>query len=39
VAVVATFGYFISLPAALYYLELAITKRKEGKFTNNLTIK
>ena len=31
VTMVATFGYFISLPAALYWLELAITTQKEGK--------
>jgi hypothetical protein len=30
-AVVATFGFFISLPIALYWLELASTLRKEGK--------
>jgi hypothetical protein len=30
-AVVATFGFFISLPIALYCLELAFTNRKEGK--------
>jgi hypothetical protein len=27
----ATFVFFISLPAALYFLELASTLRKEGK--------
>jgi len=32
VTMVATFGYFISLPAALYWLELAITSRKEGNY-------
>jgi hypothetical protein len=37
-AVVATFSFFISLPIALYCLELAFTNRKEGKTpSKNLT--
>lgn len=32
-AVAATFGFFISLPVALYCLELTFTNRKEGKYS------